>query len=222
MFDRIAPKYDLLNHTLSLGVDRLWRRRLVRIVRRTEPRRVLDVATGTGDLAISLARRIRTCRVLGVDPSERMLDEARRKVTARGLDERIVLDLSSAEELAPSAEPFDAATVAFGVRNFGDPGEGLRRIVATLREGGMLAVLEFSTPRNGFVRSVYGWYAHRILPRIGGAVSKDRAAYEYLPASVDEFPGPDEFLRIMERAGLHDCRARSLTCGVAQIYTGIK
>ena len=222
MFDRIAPKYDLLNHTLSLGIDVLWRRRVVRIVRRLRPRHVLDVATGTGDLAIALARRIRGCRILGVDLSEKMLEEARRKVAARGLDERVVLDLGRAEELPAAQGAFDAATVAFGVRNFGDLELGLQRIADSLRPGGMLVILEFSTPRNRIVRALYGWYTHRILPRIGGAVSKDRAAYEYLPASVDEFPLPGDFLRLMERAGLHDCRARSLTWGVAQIYTGVR
>lgn len=222
MFDRIAPRYDLLNHTLSLGIDKLWRRRMVRIVRRFKPSHVIDVATGTGDLAIALARHVRGCRVLGVDLSEGMLDEARRKVTARGLDDRVVLDVGRAEELSAATGTFDAATVAFGVRNFGDLDEGLRRMAGVLREGGLLAVLEFSTPRNGMIRALYGWYAHRILPRIGGAVSSDRAAYEYLPASVDEFASPEEFLRIMERAGLRDCRARSLTLGVAHIYTGVK
>ena len=180
MFDRIAPAYDRLNHTLSFQIDKLWRRHVVRIVRRMQPRRILDVATGTGDLALAMARRMRGVQVLGVDLSENMLAEARRKATACGLDERVVLSLGDAERL------------------------------------------EFSTPRNPLFRRVYGLYSHRLLPAIGGMISKDRKAYEYLPASVDEFPAPECFMAMMREAGFKDCRARSQSLGIAQIYTGEK
>ncbi|MEG1622760.1 MAG: bifunctional demethylmenaquinone methyltransferase/2-methoxy-6-polyprenyl-1,4-benzoquinol methylase UbiE [Alistipes sp.] len=222
MFDRIAPTYDTLNHTLSLGIDKLWRLHVMRIVRRLKPRRILDVATGTGDMAITLARRIRGCQVLGVDLSEGMLEAARSKVTRQGLDERVVLDLGCAEALAVGDETIDVATVAFGVRNFEDLELGLREIVRTLKPGGHLVILEFSTPRNWLVRRVYGWYAHHVLPRVGGAISKDKAAYKYLPASVDEFPSPTAFVAILQQVGLHHCRVRSQSFGVAQIYIGEK
>ena len=220
MFDNIAPKYDLLNHTLSMSIDRLWRRHVVNRVRRENPRRILDVATGTGDLAIALARRIDGVQVLAVDLSEGMLEVARRKVEARGLDGRIVLDRGDAEHLDVAAGSIDVVTVAFGVRNFGDLDAGLREMARTLRPGGKVMILEFSRPANPLFRSVYEFYSYRILPRIGGMISHDRRAYEYLPASVGEFPLPEEFLRRMEAAGFRNCRAHSQSFGIAQIYVG--
>ena len=202
MFDNIAPKYDLLNHTLSMSIDRVWRRRVVGEVRRAKPGRILDVATGTGDLAIAMARRIRDVQVLGVDLSEQMLAVARRKIEARGLDGRIVLDRGDAERLAVADASVDVATVAFGVRNFGDLGAGLRELARTIKPGGKVVILEFSRPR------------------IGGLVSRDKRAYEYLPASVGEFPAPEEFMAMMARAGFRNCRARSQSFGIAQIYIG--
>ncbi len=220
MFDHIAPKYDLLNHTLSMSIDRLWRRHVVKTVRRAKPRRILDVATGTGDLAIAMARRIKDVQILAVDLSERMLDVARRKVEARGLDGRIVLDRGDAEHLDVATASVDVATVAFGVRNFGDLDLGLRELARVIKPGGKVVILEFSRPANPLFRAVYEFYSYRILPRIGGLVSRDRKAYEYLPASVGEFPPPAEFLRRLEAAGFKNCRARSQSCGIAQIFTG--
>ena len=222
MFDRIAPTYDMLNHTLSLNIDRLWRRRVVRLVRRFAPRRILDVATGTGDLAIAMARRIRGTQVLGVDLSEGMLDIARRKVAEAGLDGRVVLDTGDAERLFVSDSAVDVATVAFGVRNFGDLDAGLRYIARTLREGGRIVILEFSTPRNPLARAFYGFWNRRVLPRVGGMVSRDRKAYEYLPESIGEFPAPERFLEMMSRAGFRNCKARSQSFGIAHIYVGEK
>ena len=220
MFDNIAPKYDLLNHTLSMSIDRVWRRRVVGEVRRAKPGRILDVATGTGDLAIAMARRIRDVQVLGVDLSEQMLAVARRKIEARGLDGRIVLDRGDAERLAVADASVDVATVAFGVRNFGDLGAGLRELARTIKPGGKVVILEFSRPRNRVFRALYEFYSYKILPRIGGLVSRDKRAYEYLPASVGEFPAPEEFMAMMARAGFRDCRARSQSFGIAQIYIG--
>ena len=220
MFDNIAPKYDLLNHTLSMSIDRVWRRRVVGEVRRAKPGRILDVATGTGDLAIAMARRIRDVQVLGVDLSEQMLAVARRKIEARGLDGRIVLDRGDAERLAVADASVDVATVAFGVRNFGDLGAGLRELARTITPGGKVVILEFSRPRNRVFRALYEFYSYKILPRIGGLVSRDKRAYEYLPASVGEFPAPEEFMGMMARAGFRNCRARSQSFGIAQIYIG--
>lgn len=220
MFDNIAPKYDLLNHTLSMSIDRVWRRRVVGEVRRAKPGRILDVATGTGDLAIAMARRIRDVQVLGEDLSEQMLAVARRKIEARGLDGRIVLDRGDAERLAVADASVDVATVAFGVRNFGDLGAGLRELARTIKPGGKVVILEFSRPRNRVFRALYEFYSYKILPRIGGLVSRDKRAYEYLPASVGEFPAPEEFMAMMARAGFRNCRARSQSFGIAQIYIG--
>ena len=220
MFDNIAPKYDLLNHTLSMSIDRVWRRRVVGEVRRAKPGRILDVATGTGDLAIAMARRIRDVQVLGVDLSEQMLAVARRKIEARGLDGRIVLDRGDAERLAVADASVDVATVAFGVRNFGDLGAGLRELARTIKPGGKVVILEFSRPRNRVFRALYEFYSYKILPRIGGLVSRDKRAYEYLPASVGEFPAPEEFMAMMARAGFRNFRARSQSFGIAQIYIG--
>ena len=220
MFDNIAPKYDLLNHTLSMSIDRVWRRRVVGEVRRAKPGRILDVATGTGDLAIAMARRIRDVQVFGVVLSEQMLAVARRKIEARGLDGRIVLDRGDAERLAVADASVDVATVAFGVRNFGDLGAGLRELARTIKPGGKVVILEFSRPRNRVFRALYEFYSYKILPRIGGLVSRDKRAYEYLPASVGEFPAPEECMAMMARAGFRNCRARSQSFGIAQIYIG--
>lgn len=220
MFDNIAPRYDLLNHTLSMNIDRLWRRRVVTLVRRARPRRILDVATGTGDLAIAMARRIRDVQVLGVDLSEAMLAVARRKVEERGLDNRIVLDRGDAEHLAVADASVDVATVAFGVRNFGDLAAGLRELARTIKPGGQVVILEFSRPRNRAFRALYEFYSYKILPRIGGLVSRDKRAYEYLPASVGEFPAPERFMEMMAAAGFRNCRRRSQSFGIAQIYIG--
>ena len=183
MFDNIAPAYDRLNHTLSLSVDRIWRRRVVRIVGRLHPRRVLDMATGTGDLAVMMARSIPEAHIKGVDLSEGMLDVARRKVAARGLEERVTLEAGDAETAVAAAGSVDVVTVAFGVRNFGDLGRGLAELSRALRPGGRIVILEFSTPTMPVFGRLYDWYSHRVLPRIGGWLSHDRQAYDYLPRS---------------------------------------
>lgn len=222
MFDRIAPTYDRLNHTLSLNVDRLWRRRTVRIVERLRPQYILDMATGTGDLALLMARRMPDARIKGVDLSEGMLEAARRKIAAAGVQERVTLEAGDAETETVPPGSIDVATVAFGVRNFGNLRRGLAQLARALRPGGHLVVLEFSTPTLPVFGRLYDWYSHRILPRIGGRLSHDRKAYDYLPRSVDEFPQPDEFLRLLAAAGFRNCRARSQSFGIAQIYTAEK
>lgn len=222
MFDHIAPTYDTLNHTLSMSIDRLWRRRMVRVVRRCAPQRILDVATGTGDLAIAMARHIRGSQVLGVDISEGMLDVARRKVIDAGLDARVMLDVGDAEHLDVTDNSVDVATVAFGVRNFGDIEAGLREIARTVRPDGKVVILEFSTPPNRLFRALYGFYNHRILPHIGALISRDRRAYEYLPDSIEEFPAPVRFMEMMTNAGFRNCCAHSQSFGIAYIYIGEK
>lgn len=219
MFDDIAPTYDRLNHMLSLDIDRLWRRRVVRIVRRTGAKRILDLATGTGDLAIDLARRIRGSSIYGMDISHEMLEEARRKTRRIGLDERIVLEEGDAERIPLPDGSVDAATVAFGIRNFEHPELCLSELLRTIKPGGTLVILEFSNPSNPLIGWLYRIYSHKVLPAIGSMVSHNRRAYEYLPASVDEFPAPERFSRILEQAGFEDVHPRSQSCGIAHIYT---
>ena len=219
MFDNIAPTYDRLNHILSINIDRLWRRRVVRIVRRLHPGHILDVATGTGDLAIAMARKITDCKIHGVDLSEQMLTIAREKVAARGMDEQISLSVGDAEHLEVADGSVDVATVAFGVRNFENLEQGLREMHRTIKEGGTIVILEFSTPRSRIFGAIYRWYSHKVLPFIGRLISRDGAAYDYLPSSVDEFPSPERFMEILREAGFKSCKARSQSFGIAQIYT---
>ena len=218
----IAPTYDRLNHILSLSIDKLWRRRVVRLVRRMKPSRIMDLATGTGDLAITLARRLPKAHIMGVDLSENMLAVAAEKVRRRGLDDHIALYQGEAEHLDVGDGVVDVVTVAFGVRNFSDIDTSLQEIKRSLSEGGHIVILEFSTPRNPIVRYLYRLYSNHIMKPVGGLVSKDRKAYDYLPDSIEEFPDPERFLDIMRRAGFQQCRRHALSFGSAQIYIGQK
>ena len=223
MFDSIAPTYDKLNHILSLNIDRIWRRRVMRIVRRSKSVKIMDVATGTGVLAIAMAKRVDRTQILGVDLSEEMLAVARQKVQKQGLEERIMLEKGDAENLTMVADgSIDAVTVAFGVRNFENMERGLREMWRTLRDGGKLVVLEFSIPKNRFIRWIYAQYSHRIIPRIGSLISKDKRAYVYLPESVDEFPSPEHFTEMLHEAGFKSVKRRSQSFGIAHIYEAIK
>lgn len=223
MFDNIAPTYDRLNHIMSLNIDRIWRRRVMRIIRRAKPQRIMDVATGTGDLAIAMARKVNEAHILGVDLSEEMLSEARKKIKRLEFEKRITLEKGDAENLTMVAsESVDAATVAFGVRNFENIERGLSEIYRTLRPGGKLVVLEFSMPKNRLVRWVYRQYAHRLLPRIGGMISKDKQAYTYLPDSVEEFPAPERFAEILKGVGFKSVKLSSQSFGIAYIYDATK
>ncbi len=223
MFDNIAPTYDRLNHIMSLNIDRIWRRRVMRIIRRAKPQRIMDVATGTGDLAIAMARKVENAQILGVDLSEEMLSEARKKIKRLELEKRITLEKGDAENLTMVAsESVDAATVAFGVRNFENIERGLSEVYRTLRPGGKLVVLEFSMPKNRLVRWVYRQYAHRLLPRIGGMISKDKQAYTYLPDSVEEFPAPERFAEILKGVGFKSVKLSSQSFGIAYIYDATK
>lgn len=219
MFDNIAPTYDKLNHILSINIDRIWRRRVVRIVRQMHPYHILDVATGTGDLAIAMARRISDCHILGVDLSEQMLAIAHDKVLARGMEKQISLSTGDAEHLNVADGSVDVVTVAFGVRNFENLELGLREMHRTIKDGGHIVILEFSTPRSRLFGALYRWYSHKVLPFIGRLISRDGAAYDYLPSSVDEFPAPERFMEMLREAGFKNCKAKSQSFGIAQIYS---
>ncbi len=222
MFDSIAHAYDRLNHLLSFNFDRLWRRRTAVMASLRTPADVLDIATGTGDLAVSLARKIPCALVTGVDISAGMVAVGRRKVARKGLEGRVSLETGDAEQLRFADGSFDCATAGFGVRNFQDIPAALSEMHRVLRSGGELFILEFSSPEGRIFGLLYRFYFHRILPRIGGLVSKDGRAYEYLPASVDEFPEKCIFLRMIEQAGFRNCGVKELMGGIACIYKGEK
>lgn len=223
MFDNIAPSYDRLNHIISFNLDRIWRRRVVRIVERAKATRVMDIATGTGDLAITMAKHLPSTQILGVDLSEEMLGVARVKVANRGMSDRIELVKGDAENIAMVVDgAMDAVTVAFGVRNFENLERGLKEIYRTLREGGTFVVLELSVPKNRLIRWFYAQYSHRILPGIGAMISKDKKAYVYLPESIDEFPAPERFEEILKGVGFKSVRRHKQSFGVAHIYEAIK
>lgn len=221
MFNNIAAKYDFLNHFLSLGIDKLWRKRLVKEVGCSKPSSILDVATGTGDLAIALAK-LNPKSIVGIDISDKMVEVGIEKIKARGLDSMVFLQTGDSEMINFDSNTFDFATVAFGVRNFENPVLGLREINRVLKEGGGLAVLEFAMPTKFPIRQLYKFYFFRILPFVGRFFSKDRSAYTYLPESVEAFPCGEAFLALLKEAGFSRTRIIPLTFGVANIYIGEK
>ncbi len=220
MFDAIAPRYDLLNRVLSMGIDQRWRTQAIRLLDADQPKRILDVATGTADLAIKAERLLHPRRVVGVDISAEMLRFGRDKLRDRGLSGRITLQQADAADLPFGDDAFDAALVAFGVRNFEDLEAGLRGIGRVLRPGGALVVLEFSHPRSFPIKQLYDVYSHHILPRIGQTVSQDSGAYRYLPESVAAFPDGADFLARMQSAGFETLTWKPLTFGIASLYKG--
>jgi demethylmenaquinone methyltransferase/2-methoxy-6-polyprenyl-1,4-benzoquinol methylase len=222
MFDGIAHRYDFLNHFFSLGIDVLWRKSCVRILRKESPRRMLDVATGTADFAIEAVRMGLDVHVSGVDISAGMLEVGRKKIADRGWSDRIELIQGDSVALPFDDGHFDCFTVAFGVRNFEDLQGGLRDMLRVLKPGGLGLVLEFSKPKHFPVKQVFGLYFKYIMPTVGRWVSKDPAAYTYLPESVQAFPEGEDFLSQLREAGYVDVQARALTGGIATIYTGRK
>jgi demethylmenaquinone methyltransferase / 2-methoxy-6-polyprenyl-1,4-benzoquinol methylase len=221
MFDRIAPRYDLLNHLLSAGIDTRWRKSAVDFLALEDPGRVLDLATGTGDLLIEALRRDPMRHGLGVDLSSGMLIRGRRKLEQHGLGGRGTLAAGDGERLPLGSNLFAGALIAFGIRNIGDTEAALRELLRVLAPGGRVVVLEFSMP-GGALGGAYRFYFERILPRIGGLVSGNRAAYAYLPASVQRFPGGPSFAALMEKAGFGSVAWRPLTAGIAHLYRGEK
>ena len=219
MFDDIAPHYDQLNHLLSLNIDKRWRKRLSQAITRQRPLSILDVATGTADQAIQLAKDHPQASITGIDLSEKMLEIGKEKVAKKKLEERIHLLSGDASALPFDDNSFDAVTVSFGVRNFSNLGQGLQEMLRVIKDQGILAILEFSEPQNLF-RIPYRCYFNHLLPRIGQTVSKNSTAYTYLPASVAAFPNPEEFTRLLEVAGLRNIERQTLSSGIATLYTG--
>lgn len=221
MFDNISPRYDFLNRFLSMGIDIRWRKKTVKLVKKHQPEKILDIATGTADLAIALTKT-GAKEIVGVDISEGMLAKGREKIIDKKLDKIIRLSYGDSERLPFEDNLFDVITVAFGVRNFENPEKGLTEILRVLKPGGHLYVLEFSKPTKFPIKQLYNFYFKNILPTWGKLISKDNAAYRYLPNSVDAFPHGKDFLNILEKIGFSGTYDKKLTFGISSIYHGQK
>lgn len=219
MFDAIAARYDLLNRLLSLGIDQAWRQATVNELGESGVRRVLDLATGTGDLAIQIASKFPDAVIEAVDPSARMLDVARGKVAARGLLDRIQLESGIAEKLPYPDRYFDAVSIAFGIRNVPDRLRALSEMARVTRGGGRVAILELSEPQHGLLGPIARFHVHTVVPWLGGLLSGSRE-YRYLQRSIAAFPAPSEFAKMMEHAGLDVVRVLPLTFGACHLYVG--
>lgn len=222
MFDNIAPYYDFLNHLLSLGIDRSWRKKAIELLRSDHPKVILDVATGTADLAIETAWRLKPDQVTGVDIAVQMLDIGREKIKKLGLDQIIHLQTGDSENLTFEDQTFDAVTVAFGVRNFENLEKGLLEMNRVLKKDGKLIVLEFSRPKVFPIKQLFNIYFRYILPLIGKITSKDPRAYAYLYESVQAFPDGNDFLTVLDKTGFKSNQCLPLTLGICSIYVGTK
>lgn len=220
MFNSIAHRYDFLNHLLSLGVDRHWRRVAVNMLNTKPGARILDVAAGTGDLSFA-ALKLQPKLVVGLDLAQKMLERFDQKLKRKN-EQRMKLVCGEAEHLALRDDSFDAATVAFGVRNFSELRAGLSEVYRVLKTQGNIVVLEFSQPKRFPIRQLYLLYFHNILPIIGQAFSRNGSAYRYLPASVSSFPEEEEFVRDLQDIGFTDVAYRDLSFGIATVYIGTK
>ena len=221
MFDNISYRYDLLNRLLSLGIDTIWRKKAIRLLAADKPKKILDIATGTGDFALE-SLKLNPDKVVGVDISEGMLEQGRKKIKRLKLEHKIELKYGDSENLEFPDNNFDAAIVAFGVRNFENLEKGLSEIYRVLGNGGKAVVLEFSKPTVFPFRQVYNFYFRNVLPFIGRKISKDEAAYTYLPESVQAFPEGDDFMDIYKKVGFKNTKCIPLTFGISSIYWGEK
>ncbi len=222
MFNDIAYRYDFLNHFLSLGIDKVWRKKLIRRLNSGHPKTVLDIATGTADLAIQLAKSAPNVKITGIDIANQMLEVGRQKLNKSGLSDRISLIYADSLSIPFPDASFDAAMVAFGVRNFADPVKGMNEAYRVLKPDGKLFVLEFSMPKGIFMPILYRIYFKAILPLIGRFISGHRMAYTYLPDSVTSFPDGEDFINLMIKAGFKNCVFKPLSFGIATLYEGEK
>jgi demethylmenaquinone methyltransferase / 2-methoxy-6-polyprenyl-1,4-benzoquinol methylase len=219
MFDRIAHRYDLLNRILSGGGDRRWRKRAVRLLAPRDGDRILDLATGTGDLALAVLAHAPGARVLGVDPSPQMLERAGEKMRRLGVEDRVDLEIGTGEEIPADDASFDGACIGFGIRNVGDRPRALRELARVIRPGGRIAILELSEPRSGVIAPFARWYIHQAVPRIGSLLSGARE-YRYLERSIAAFPPPDVFAGMMAEAGFTKLEIEPLSFGACTIFAG--
>ena len=221
MFNNISAKYDFLNHFLSLGIDKLWRRRAIKELKSLKPKRMLDIATGTGDFALE-ALKISPHNIIGVDISEGMLKVGMEKMKSKQVDHIISLRLGDSENLPFENEAFDAITVGFGVRNFENLEKGLSEMLRVLKPGGKAVVLEFSKPKSFPIKQLFGFYSHYFIPFFGKMFSKDQRAYSYLPESVKVFPEGQAFRDILIQVGFENVASFTVSGGIATIYSGTK
>ncbi len=219
MFNSISKQYDFLNRVLSIGIDVNWRNKTVRQIKDSGAKKILDVATGTADLAISLGKKIPNSKITGIDISSGMLEVGNEKIKRKKVSNNVKLILGDGEYLPFKDNSFDAVTVAFGVRNFENLEGGLMEMERVLKPGGILAILEFSKPERAPFKQIYFLYFKYILPTIGKWISKDASAYSYLPASVEAFPYGDAFLNKLKKAKLERFNIRPLTFGIASLYS---
>lgn len=221
MFNNIAPKYDLLNHTLSMGIDIAWRKKAVKLLKQSQPSKVLDIACGTGDFAIENLKS-GAASVVGLDISEGMVKVGQEKIKKKGLENKVNLRVGDSENIDYPENSFDGITVGFGVRNFENLEKGLSEMYRVLNKNGQLIVLEFSKPTKFPIKQLYFFYFKYILPKIGRIVSKDKTAYTYLPDSVNAFPDGKNFTNILEKVGFTNTKIVPCTFGIASIYLGTK
>ena len=222
MFTSIAPRYDFLNRLLSVGQDKYWRQRAIDLLDPIGNERILDVATGTGDMVIEVAKRNLSVQIFGIDFSQRMLDLGRIKIARNGYNQAVSLQIGSGECLPFADESFDGVICAFGIRNFADVQLGLREFFRVLKPGGRVVVLEFSIPQNQFLKTAYEWYFNLILPKIGNIISGHLNAYSYLPESVANFPSQKKFIKWIEKIGFKKVSFSELTFGIVSIHRGYK
>ena len=222
MFDSFAWRYDFLNHLFSLHIDKIWRRKAANELRGQPLEKVLDVATGTADMAMSIQKHLKPRHIVGVDISEGMLAISRQKIEKKGLEQHIDLQYGDSEALQFDKQTFDAVTVAFGVRNFENLEKGLKEMYRVLKTDRKIVILELSIPSNRIVRSIFRFYFFRIMPFVGKLLSKNAHAHKYLPVSVQSFPYGKKFKAIMENCGFSDIKIKSLSMGIVYIYTGLK
>lgn len=222
MFDNISGTYDFLNHFLSLGIDVFWRKKAIRSLLSLKPKLILDVATGTGDFAFESLKILNPEKIIGVDISQGMLDVAKEKISKRGLQDKIEVQLGDSEGLIFEDNTFDAVTVAFGVRNFENLQKGLDDIYRVLKPGGKAVVLEFSNPKGFPIKQLYNFYFKTITPFFGKLFSKDSSAYTYLPESVAQFPDGEKFVALLKKSGFLETVSRPQTFGICTIYIASK
>jgi demethylmenaquinone methyltransferase/2-methoxy-6-polyprenyl-1,4-benzoquinol methylase len=222
MFDKIAFRYDFLNHLLSAGIDVSWRKRAIKELIELNPKFVLDVATGTGDVAILICKMLKTEKITGIDISDGMLEIGKKKIIKLGLQNRIELLKGDSETISFEDNTFDAVTVAFGVRNFENLEKGLKEILRVLQPGGKLVILEFSRPALPVIKNIYNFYLNVIAPKVGTIISKNKNAYKYLNNSVQKFPERKDFINILNQLGYRNTLYKTLSLGICCIYCGDK
>lgn len=222
MFDSIAPAYDFMNRAMTMGIDKWWRKRAVKMVGEYHPMTILDVATGTGDLALQLFDTLHPRHITGIDLSEGMLEVGRKKIAERELTNKITLEQGDCLNMRFADEAFNAVTVAYGVRNFEHLQQGYAEMYRVLAGGGVLCVIELSVPTNPVIKALYNLYSRTLIPMVGRLISKDRRAYSYLPESIAAVAQGEEMLEIMRKAGFKNCRYKRMTFGTCTIYIGEK